>query len=239
MHPVLGHSGRSGSSLARRPIPIDPHRQARAAAVDGDRADRELLFEAMAIHLGFVPRIALDDMETSRRTGVSSPGGRPLGQVLVERSILTAEQSAILEMLVDGLVERYGDVQGSLDSLAAFGRVRAELERLRAGERGGAAPAPTPPCRRSRSTEIDSGRIGGADRRRGASWRKSPTTRSCPAPSTSRPTSRGRSNRDGPPGRWGRPHPRACGSASSGPTPRGASARSRSHSTPSSSARWR
>ncbi len=112
--------------------------------MDGDRADRELLFEAMAIHLGFVPRFALDDMETWRRQGRSSPGGRPLGQVLVERSILTAEQSAVLEMLVDGLVDRYGDVQGSLDALATFGRVRAELERLRAGEQGSPGPATNP-----------------------------------------------------------------------------------------------
>jgi hypothetical protein len=100
--------------------------------VTGDRADRELLFEAMAIHLGFVPRIALDLMETWRRESRSSLGGRPLGQVLVERSILTAEQCAVLEMLVDGLVERHGDVRRSLDALAAFGRLRGELERLRA-----------------------------------------------------------------------------------------------------------
>ena len=40
----------------------------------GDRADRELLFEALAVHLGFVPRHALDDMEAWRRQGGTTLG---------------------------------------------------------------------------------------------------------------------------------------------------------------------
>ena len=39
-------------------------------------------------------------------------------------------------MLVDGLTQRHGDVRNSLDALAAFGRLRAELERRRAADRG-------------------------------------------------------------------------------------------------------
>ncbi len=63
---------------------------------------------------------------------------RPLGQRLVAESVLTAEQSAVLEMLVDGLTQRHGDVRNSLDALAAFGRLRTDLERRRAADRGGA-----------------------------------------------------------------------------------------------------
>ena len=104
----------------------------------GDRADRELLFEALAVHLGFVSRHALNDLEAARRAGAASIADRPLGQRLVAESVLTAEQSAVLEMLVNGLTQRHGDVRNSLDALAAFGRLRTELERRRAADRGGA-----------------------------------------------------------------------------------------------------
>ncbi len=107
----------------------------------GDRADRELLFEALAVHLGFVSRHALDDLEKVRREGAAAIAERPLGRLLVEASVLDAEQSAVLEMLIDGLMHRHGDVQKSLDALAAFGRLRVELERRRAaGPGGGGVP---------------------------------------------------------------------------------------------------
>lgn len=43
----------------------------------GDRADRELLFEALAVHLGFVSRHALDDLEKVRREGAAAIAERP------------------------------------------------------------------------------------------------------------------------------------------------------------------
>jgi eukaryotic-like serine/threonine-protein kinase len=104
--------------------------------VTGDAADRELLFEALAVHLGFVPPRALDELEAARREAAAPVAARPLRRALVEASVLTAEQSAVLEGLVNGLLDRYGDVRRCLDALAAFGQVRAELERRRAGERG-------------------------------------------------------------------------------------------------------
>ena len=107
----------------------------------GDSADRELLFEALAVHLGYVPRRALDDLEAARRRAAASVADRPLGRALVEAAVLTADQSNVLEGLIDGLLSRHGDVRRSLDALAAFGRLRAELERRRAGEPGaGASP---------------------------------------------------------------------------------------------------
>jgi WD40 repeat protein/serine/threonine protein kinase len=102
--------------------------------VTGDSADRELLFEALAVHLGYVPRRALDEVEATRRRTSASVEERPLVRALVEAAVLTAEQSTVLEGLVEDLLSRHGDVRRSLDSLAAFGRLRAELERRRAGE---------------------------------------------------------------------------------------------------------
>ena len=111
----------------------------------GDPADRELLFEALAIHLGLVPRRALDELGDSRRVALASRADRPLGLALVEASVLSAQQCTILETLVDGLVERHGDVPRSLDALAAFGRLRGELERRRTVDSSGADPGRSAP----------------------------------------------------------------------------------------------
>jgi WD40 repeat protein/serine/threonine protein kinase len=78
--------------------------------VTGDRADRELLYEALAVHLGFLARHGRVDLD-----------------------VLTAEQGAFLEMVVTGLLERHGgDVGRCLDDLSGFGRIRDELKRRRA-----------------------------------------------------------------------------------------------------------
>ncbi len=78
-----------------------------------DRADRELLFEALAVHLGFLPRHTRVDQ--------------------VEDSVPTAEQRAFLEMTIVGLLASHGgDVGRCLDALSGFGRIRDELKRRRA-----------------------------------------------------------------------------------------------------------
>src|SRR5262249_24699479 len=101
-------------------------------AVPEDRADRELLFEALAVHLGFLSRRAWLDLAATRPDEASPAGPRSLGELLVERTALTAEQCAVLETLVEGLLQRHGgDVSRCLDALSAFGRLRGELERRR------------------------------------------------------------------------------------------------------------
>ena len=101
-------------------------------AVTEDRADRELLFEALAVHLGFLPRRALIDLAATQPDEASSARPRSLGELLVEQAALTPEQCAMLETLVEGLMERHGgDVSRCLDALSAFGRLRGELERRR------------------------------------------------------------------------------------------------------------
>lgn len=100
----------------------------------GERADRELLFGALAVHLGLVSREVLRELELERRGDDPARAERPLGRSLVERAFLTAEQCAVLETLVEGLVGRHGSARRSLDALAGFGRIRIELERYRAHE---------------------------------------------------------------------------------------------------------
>jgi WD40 repeat protein/serine/threonine protein kinase len=105
--------------------------------VTDDFADRELLFEALAVHLGFAPRHAFSEERppTSRvRSAV------PLGAALVLRGALNEEQRALLEQALARLLERHGgDIKQCLDALSAFGRIRHDLERRRAGG-GGTTP---------------------------------------------------------------------------------------------------
>ncbi len=113
----------------------------RAAAVTGDRADRELLFEALAVHLGLLSPHTLVNLAEVLRDEASSPKARPIGQLLVNGSVLTVDQCAFLETIADGLLGRNGgDLGRCLDSLSDFGRVRDEFERRRA--RGIPVPAP-------------------------------------------------------------------------------------------------
>ncbi len=99
----------------------------------GDRSDRELLIESLAVHLGFMSRQALVDFIEARRDDPSDLGARPIGQLLVDRSVMTLEQFALLETVADGLMERHGgELSRCLDALSGFGRLRAELERRKA-----------------------------------------------------------------------------------------------------------
>jgi eukaryotic-like serine/threonine-protein kinase len=101
--------------------------------VTGDRADRELLIESLAVHLGFLSRHTLVDLAEARRDDPSALGARPIGQLLVDGSVMTAEQFAFLETVVDGLMERHGGELGRcLDALSGFDRLRPDLERRRA-----------------------------------------------------------------------------------------------------------
>jgi eukaryotic-like serine/threonine-protein kinase len=100
--------------------------------VTGNRVDRELLIESLAVHLGFLSRRSLFELDEARRDDPSGPDARPLGQNLVEGSVMTAEQLAFLETVVEGLLESHGDLARCLDALSGFGRIRSDLERRRA-----------------------------------------------------------------------------------------------------------
>ena len=103
----------------------------------GSHADRDLLFEALAIHLGFVGRDALEEARRARPDDADPNAGfaPALGEILVARNVLAADRCAVLDGLVDDLLTRHGgDVKGCLDALSAFGRLRRELERRPARE---------------------------------------------------------------------------------------------------------
>jgi WD40 repeat protein/serine/threonine protein kinase len=99
----------------------------RVDTVAGSHADRDLLFEALAVHLGFVTR---DAMEEARRARGAEAAAGSLAGLLVGRGVLTPDRRAALDSLEDELLARHGgDVDGCLDALSAFGRLRRELER--------------------------------------------------------------------------------------------------------------
>jgi WD40 repeat protein/serine/threonine protein kinase len=100
--------------------------------VTEDRADREVLFEALAVHLGFVAADAL-----SRHGGLGSGQKSPSGPAslraqLVEGGLLTADQSELLDRLVARLLAHHdGDVGRCLDALSGFDRLRRQLANAR------------------------------------------------------------------------------------------------------------
>src|SRR5262249_43931626 len=75
-----GRSSRLAPTGTLRPHPNAPHRRVRAVAVTGDAADRELLFEALAVHLGFVSRRAVDELAAGRHEPTTWVAARPLGR---------------------------------------------------------------------------------------------------------------------------------------------------------------
>jgi WD40 repeat protein/serine/threonine protein kinase len=102
------------------------------------RADRELLFEALAIHLGFLPPNAASVRADPRPFESALPGSDSLGGRLVADGLLTVDQSELLEALVARLLARHnGDVGRCLDALSSFGRLRTELAKARGGKPSG------------------------------------------------------------------------------------------------------
>ena len=97
-------------------------------------ADRELLFEALAVHLGFVTRAVLDEARGVLPPADAEAGPTRLAEMLINRGAVTADRVAILELLVGDLLTRHkGNLRHCLDSLSAFGRLREDLERRLAG----------------------------------------------------------------------------------------------------------
>jgi len=111
--------------------------------VTENRADRELLFEALAIHLGFLPGNAPSVRGGPRHFEGALSGEDSLGTRLVESGLLTLDQSEELDGLVARLLARHdGDLGRCLDALSGFGRLRRKLERA---QRGDSSAHPTVP----------------------------------------------------------------------------------------------
>jgi WD40 repeat protein/serine/threonine protein kinase len=100
--------------------------------VASTHADRDLLFEALTIHLGLVSRRALEEARQVRSGEHTHQ--QSLAQLLVDRGLIPADRVAALELLADDLLVRHqGNVRHCLDALCAFGRLRQELERRLTG----------------------------------------------------------------------------------------------------------
>src|SRR5271157_6256450 len=100
--------------------------------VASTRADHDLLFEALAIHLGFVTRSAVE--EARKIVDLDDASAISVVEILSDRAGLTAERASILELLVNDLLARHGgNLRQCLHSLTAFGRLRHDLERRLAG----------------------------------------------------------------------------------------------------------
>jgi eukaryotic-like serine/threonine-protein kinase len=104
----------------------------RVDTVASTRADHDLLFEALAIHLGFVTRSAVD--EALKLVAPDDADAISVLELLSERAGLTAQRASVLELLVDDLLARHGgNLRQCLHSLTAFGKLRHDLERRLAG----------------------------------------------------------------------------------------------------------
>jgi eukaryotic-like serine/threonine-protein kinase len=109
-----------------------------------EQADRELLFQALAVHLGFVSRHALSELDAGPPGASRASGGRALGALLVERAVLSIENCATIERLVEHLLDRHGgDVHQCLNALSAFGGLVRDLKRLYPGDTGAGPTLPS------------------------------------------------------------------------------------------------
>jgi WD40 repeat protein/serine/threonine protein kinase len=106
--------------------------------VTEDDADRELLFEALAVHLGFVSRHRLTELHAGANAQGGAAARGPLGALLVEGAALSAPQRSMIQQLVEQLLEQHqGNVLECLDGLSAFGHLLRDLKCQ--GARGGGA----------------------------------------------------------------------------------------------------
>ena len=95
----------------------------------GERADRELLFEALATHLGFVTTERVGALRWQGEREAPIRDTPSIGQRWIEQAILTAEQCALVEAATNELLERHGgNLARCFDALGALARLRHQLE---------------------------------------------------------------------------------------------------------------
>jgi hypothetical protein len=88
----------------------------RVETVASTRADHDLLFEALAIHLGFVTRGAMD--EARKIVALDDASAISVVEIFSDRAGLTAERASVLELLVNDLLARHGgNLRQCLNSL--------------------------------------------------------------------------------------------------------------------------
>ncbi|WP_165232607.1 protein kinase domain-containing protein [Aquisphaera insulae] len=125
-------------------------------------ADRELLVEALAVHLGLVARGDMDRAVASREATGPAPG---LAAVLLEMGLVGTDRLAALESLAAAFLDRHGGrVRPCLDDLSSFSRLRRELgldRRLAAIEGLHPTSMPTPPRPEDRNGDGIAGEAAG------------------------------------------------------------------------------
>ncbi len=90
-------------------------------------ADRNLLFGVLALQMDFITREAL----VSAMQGWAFQKDKPLGQILLERGALGADNRDLLEALVQKHVAMHGgDAQMSLAALSSIASVRDDLKQI-------------------------------------------------------------------------------------------------------------
>ncbi len=95
----------------------------------GELADRELLFEALATHLGFVTTERAGALRSHSERDAPISVTPAIGQRWIEQAILTAEQCAMVEAATSELLERHGgNLARCFDALGALARLRHKLE---------------------------------------------------------------------------------------------------------------
>jgi formylglycine-generating enzyme required for sulfatase activity/serine/threonine protein kinase len=90
-------------------------------------ADRNLLFGILALQMDFVSREAL----VAAMHAWVLDKGKPLGQILHEQGVLSAERLALLDALLQEHLKQHGnDPEKSLAALSSVGSVRRDLQQV-------------------------------------------------------------------------------------------------------------
>jgi hypothetical protein len=89
--------------------------------------DRNLLFGVLALQMDFISR---DTLIVAMNVWVLEKS-KPLGQILLQQKVLTADTHALLEALVQKHLALHGnDAEKSLAAVSSVGSIRKDLEQI-------------------------------------------------------------------------------------------------------------
>jgi WD40 repeat protein/serine/threonine protein kinase len=92
--------------------------------VPGDRAERELLFETLAVHLGFITQDTADEFQRARSGDRQSADRVAKVESSIALGALTDKQRDLLQSVTDQLFDHYaGDLDRCLEALKSSGGV--------------------------------------------------------------------------------------------------------------------